>query len=717
MYQKLYFFLLGVCLALPAAGFAQNDSTQQQMDELLELSLEELMDVKIYSATKTEETNLEVPLSASTLTRREMEEAGVSNLMEALRLIPGVIVREQTPGNYDVHLRGLDALPPNQNLVYTANSTTLVMIDGRVVYNYFNGSTFWETLPVSLADLEQIEVVRGPAAALYGPNAVTGVINLITRKAEAEGIHAQVDVVGGSPSAQIVRGRVQFNPNEKISLWASGNYRKRERFTTEYFYRASGEESFVDGPSSLLSPFTGAPYDNLLERYPDSTLATERYAAQAGVAFRPSEKTDIQLHGGLQDSRVQKAFIDPVRTALTTSDSRTQWVALSAAHGDLQLQADYQGGTQAPALGLNGWQYDFQNIDVHAEYTFRFSKKFTLRPGLSYRNQSYNDEKALEETGLAFLGGKEATLYAFGASLFADFRPAPQWRAIAALRLDRYNFPDIFLPSAQAAITFSPAPQHLLRLSGGQAYRGSFIVDIFTDYGFQIGPSRTRFLGNEDLSPLLLRNIELGYRFRPRKNVQAGIEAFFNYETQYSSAVFQPGEFADAQGEYDLIQYQSLALNAQQVGLTANANWQAHKKFRLSGHLTLQRTTLNDLLPVTARPDSLISGVLHEGTPSLFGGFSFTYLPHKNLTINLMGYGMGAQRHYVASNFVEGEGLRTPAFFPVNLTVNYRPKPWIEAYITGRNLLAGQNGAREFAYTERIGTFVGVGLRLRTGEF
>ena len=56
------------------------------------------------------------------------------------------------------------------------------MIDYRIVYNWYNGGTFWDTLPVAITDVERIEVVRGPSSALYGPNAATGVIHIITNK-------------------------------------------------------------------------------------------------------------------------------------------------------------------------------------------------------------------------------------------------------------------------------------------------------------------------------------------------------------------------------------------------------------------------------------------------------------------------------------------------------------------------------------------------------
>ncbi|MGC3978729.1 MAG: Plug domain-containing protein [Paludibacteraceae bacterium] len=89
-------------------------------------------------------------------------------------MVPGLIVREKTNGNYDVHIRGNDNMPPKGMFIYSENSISLVMIDGRPVYNYSFGGTFWEALPVDLVDVERIEIIRGPSSALYGPNADFG---------------------------------------------------------------------------------------------------------------------------------------------------------------------------------------------------------------------------------------------------------------------------------------------------------------------------------------------------------------------------------------------------------------------------------------------------------------------------------------------------------------------------------------------------------------
>src|SRR6187549_864011 len=160
---------------------AQDQQPAEDVD-LYTLSLEELMNVPIVSASKKSETLFDAPLSSYTITRADIDKAGSTSVMEALRLAPGVIVREQTNGVYDIHIRGLDNILRYSEDFTKSNLSTLVMIDNRPVFNHNLGGTFWEALPVDLNDVERIEIVRGPSAPLFGPNAVTGVINIITKR-------------------------------------------------------------------------------------------------------------------------------------------------------------------------------------------------------------------------------------------------------------------------------------------------------------------------------------------------------------------------------------------------------------------------------------------------------------------------------------------------------------------------------------------------------
>lgn len=166
-------------------------------NNILNMSLEEMMNVKIVSASRKEEKNFDSPSSSCVLTQQEIAVSGSTSIPDALKLCPGILVRELSNGTYDVSIRGgIDGYPAYNYSI--SNYSILVMIDNRPVFSSFQGGTFWQNLPVGLAEIERIEVVYGPSSPLYGPNAVSGVINIITKRPkDANEIYTNAQVQAG----------------------------------------------------------------------------------------------------------------------------------------------------------------------------------------------------------------------------------------------------------------------------------------------------------------------------------------------------------------------------------------------------------------------------------------------------------------------------------------------------------------------------------------
>jgi iron complex outermembrane receptor protein len=146
----------------------------QQPAELGDLSLEELMNVRVTSAAKKEQNLLQIPAAVYVITAEDIRRAGVTTLPDALRLAPGVQVAQLSSDAWAVSIRGFNALYSNK---------LLVLIDGRSVYSSVFSGVLWNEHDLMLDDVERIEVIRGPGAALWGANAVNGVVNIITKRA------------------------------------------------------------------------------------------------------------------------------------------------------------------------------------------------------------------------------------------------------------------------------------------------------------------------------------------------------------------------------------------------------------------------------------------------------------------------------------------------------------------------------------------------------
>jgi iron complex outermembrane receptor protein len=296
--KKYLYYPVTLTLLLGVAQASAQEQPTEDVD-LYSLSLEQLMNVPINSASKKDETLFDAPLSSYTITRGDIDKSGATSIMEALRLAPGVIVREQTNGVYDIHLRGLDNILRTSQDYTKSNLTTLVMIDNRPVFNHNLGGTFWEALPVDLNDVERIEIIRGPSAPLFGPNAVTGVINIITKRIEKDGIYTNASVSGGNVGTTIANGAFGVRTNEKFNFIISGNYQKRERFDSKYYNPAT------DDYASAIEVFPTSAN----RRFPDPELAVDKWGVNAFLNYAPQEKVNFDLSFGLQDASTQKNFL------------------------------------------------------------------------------------------------------------------------------------------------------------------------------------------------------------------------------------------------------------------------------------------------------------------------------------------------------------------------------------------------------------------------
>jgi iron complex outermembrane receptor protein len=160
---------LGVALLLSTGALGA------EAIDLTDLDLEQLMKVRITSVSKREERLLRTPAAAFVITQEDIRRSGARDIPDLLRMVPGIQVARINSSEWAVSARWFNHRFANK---------LLVLVDGRTVYSPMVGGTFWEAHNIPLADIERIEVIRGPGGTVWGANAVNGVINIITKRAE-----------------------------------------------------------------------------------------------------------------------------------------------------------------------------------------------------------------------------------------------------------------------------------------------------------------------------------------------------------------------------------------------------------------------------------------------------------------------------------------------------------------------------------------------------
>jgi iron complex outermembrane receptor protein len=212
----------------------------------------------VVSATKGDIALVDAPATMSVLTNAEIQSSPAQNYGDLLRAVPGLNV---------IQLSARDVNITSRQATGTLSNTELVLLDGRSVYLDFFGVVLWDLLPTNFNDIKQIEVVRGPASAVWGANALTGVVNIITKSPrEAKG--SEVTFTGGflsrdagSKAGQGVGGLGGVNgsfadaPNDTWSYKVSAGY-----FNSAAFPRPVGTIPVITDPRIPSQTVGGATY-------------------------------------------------------------------------------------------------------------------------------------------------------------------------------------------------------------------------------------------------------------------------------------------------------------------------------------------------------------------------------------------------------------------------------------------------------------------------
>lgn len=210
--------LTGICLATSlamSAGSALGQELHHQIaaETLGQLSLEELGDVEVTSVSRSAQSVGEAPAAVFVITADDIVRAGVRSIPVALRLAPNLQVARIDSANYAITARGFN------HSSGTANKL-LVLVDGRVVYTPLYSGVFWDEQNAIMEDLDRIEVVSGPGGALWGSNAMNGVINIVSRDAhETQGLLA---TGGASESSQALGVRYGWRVGEQGAVRVYG---------------------------------------------------------------------------------------------------------------------------------------------------------------------------------------------------------------------------------------------------------------------------------------------------------------------------------------------------------------------------------------------------------------------------------------------------------------------------------------------------------------
>ena len=292
------------------------------MSDLGRLSIDELANLPVTGVTRTAQPLSQAPAAVYVITNEDIRRSGATTLAEALRLAPNLNVARQDASNYGITARGF-----NHNST-TANKLQ-VMIDGRVVYTPLYSGVFWDQQDLPLANIDRIEVISGPAGAVWGSNAVNGVINVVTKSAR-ETIGTLVETSAGNlDQVGTVQYGSRIGENGALRVYAKGLNR---------------------GP--LQTP-TGA----------DAPGAWDK----AQVGFRSDwsfDKDELTVEGDLYKGTTEEQLGTIQNNSISGGNLLSRWVRNFADQSSLQAQFYYWRSERRTLTGIestvDGYDFDGQ---------------------------------------------------------------------------------------------------------------------------------------------------------------------------------------------------------------------------------------------------------------------------------------------------------------------------------------------------------------------
>ncbi|MGH7744622.1 MAG: TonB-dependent receptor plug domain-containing protein, partial [Candidatus Dormibacteria bacterium] len=192
------FLLLSLVGSLPICWAQSAPGSQPVPGSLKQLSLEQLGDIEVTTASKDPVKVSRTPAAIFVITQEDIRRSGATSIPEVLRLAPGVEVARVDSGHWSISIRGFAG---------QFSKSLLVLIDGRSVYTPLFSGVYWNVQNLMLEDVDRIEVIRGPGGTIWGANAVNGVINIITKS--AKDTHGALVALGGGNVDQGV-GSVRY---------------------------------------------------------------------------------------------------------------------------------------------------------------------------------------------------------------------------------------------------------------------------------------------------------------------------------------------------------------------------------------------------------------------------------------------------------------------------------------------------------------------------
>lgn len=459
------------------------------------------LDTMVVTATRTAMTVKETPSTVEIVDSKKLEQTQAKTLHDALKGALGVNVFNDFQGRSNVSIRGSES------------RHVLIMVDGKRLGGEaaYNSANAWDVDRIRMEDVERVEIIRGPAGALYGSDAMGGVINVITKTPDKTTADINYeygwyeDGKGAGYKGNLYLQGTEGNYSYKINAGLNKNRPYLDP-------KGSGDSMNFYGKQQPLSLNVGYKFDNGNELSVDFSKIKEDN--------QKSTTTRTTMKPGIWQDKVQTIYNDNKRTdyAITYkgSDDKQDWM-FRAYKSVFDKNYKNQNNTRMTMMGHTGkWTLQDPKIDtvkrtlsvIEGKDTFNLSDKNKLTAGFEYRkDQSEGTRLKKPSTSLngadAHAAFDKADINYLAAYVQDEFRPDEKWLIIPSVRFDHSDQFSNKLTSNLAA-TYNAADDVRIKAVVGQGYKTPTVNDLYIFwemYAANPGGKGQFYVGNPDLKP------------------------------------------------------------------------------------------------------------------------------------------------------------------------------------------------------------------------
>lgn len=638
-------------LPLHAAEVDIDIDDDGSLDSLLDLSLEELSQTRVFApalqqvvttVSRQESTIGKSPAAVFVVTQDMIRRSGARTLPEVLRIVPGLQVARIDANKWAVSIRGQNNRFANK---------LLVQIDGRMLYTPLFGGTYWDAQDVMLADIERIEVIRGPGATAWGANAVNGVINILTKHSR-DTTGALVTAGGGKEERAFATGRVGGHATENLHWRAYGKYDDHDSGFTGVTSTVPGfappagmvSDDWRQGRGGFRTDWTPTDFDEVTFQgdFYNGTAGSRQLLPAPGPLPAPTillSDFDDRINGQNGLLRWRHKLSDESDFVLRTFYDRTNRLTATSREVRETFDIDLQHSMPLATHHRLIWGVGYQTSHDKLEQDGFVLSSVPAARGVEVLSFFVQDEIELIQDELFFTVGSK-----FDENDFTGFEFQPSARVV-------------WTPNEREAVwgAVSRAIRRPTRVNDDLAIR------VLDPMGSPFGV-HPMLIGNTAYVSEDLLAFELGYRAQPTESFSYDVAAFYNDYNDINSvdvlAIFPPLlRFGNAQ-------------NAQVYGIELTGNYQFSDQWRVYANYSFLQVNL-------VTPDGMLARGEHVD-------------PHHQAYLWLSGdlrhdVELDVMLRYVDA--INVSGIAIPSYVELDVRTGWRATDNLELAVVGRNLL------------------------------